>query len=203
MPGKSHGHRSLAGCNGPKNEIYLDGQQALTFTIDTNKVPAGTKVWIGLSAPNGNAGSVSVTGKSGSVDVTTVMDMYYDFVVPAGGTVIITNNAVKDSGEIISVTNLKITGIPNLISTDAQVDPDGLEGARALFAPVTLKTIRMAANNGVDPEATDVGDTTDEPDPIVDPGSEPTTPSVHDFLQQLISNFISNLFQSISRLFGR
>ncbi len=203
--------------NGPKNEIYLDGQQGITFQL-SDKVPVGSKVWIGLSAPVDGSGSVSITGKYGNVSVTSVMDMYYDFTVPDGRQITITNLAEQGSGDIISVTNLKITGIADLIPAATQNNQnDVLRASKAVFNPVTIKSIRMAANDGVDPETvvdpidvpdpepTEVPDPepTAEPDPA--PSDEPTetpTPSVTSIVRQLISSFVSRLFGSVSRLFG-
>ncbi len=214
--------------NGPLNEIYLDGQQALTFQL-SNKVPEGTKVWIGLSAPKTGNGSVTITGKEGTVSVNSVMDMYYDFTVPASRQITITNQAAKDSGNIISVTNLKITGIADLIpAAAANNEQELLHATRALFNQVTMKSVRMAANNGVDPEETVVPENPPvEPtvEPTVEPSVEPTvaptveptvepTPvpsaeptqqpatGIAGIIQQIFSNFVNSLFQSIARLFG-
>lgn len=154
--------------NGPKNEIYLDGQQAITFQL-SDKVPAGTKVWIGLSAPVDGSGSVSITGKDGNVSVDSVIDMYYDFTVPASRQITITNQAAKGSGDIISVTNLKITGIADLIpAATANNEQEVLHATKALFRPMTMKSVRMAANNGTDPEE-ETPAVTDEPAVTEDP----------------------------------
>ncbi len=215
--------------NGPKTEIYLSNNQAITFQLNTDKVKAGTKVWVGLSAPETGSGTVTITGRTGNVDVTSVMDMYYDFTVQEGGSVTITNTS--ENGALISITNLKITGIPDLLESGeeaggedgAVIGGDGdltepnvmtsqeiLSAKRAVLQPITLSTVRMAANDGVDPEATvedptDVSDPqpTAEPDPA--PSEEPTatpTPSVTDIVRQLISSFVSRLFNSVSRLFA-
>ena len=132
---------------------------------------------------------------------------------------------------MISVTNLKLAD--KLPQTSAVEDgnqdesnsiqqPENLTSLPAdalnakLFAPMTMRSIKLAANNGVDPdlEAADPEDNEDpepsptaEPDPTPAPAEEtpaPTqAPSVHDIVKQIVSSFVSNLFRSISRLFGR
>ena len=196
--------------NGPKNEIYLDGQQGITFQL-SDKVPVGTKVWIGLSAPKTGSGSVTITGKDGNVSVNSVMDMYYDFTVPASRQIMITNQAAQGSGNIISVTNLKITGIADLIPAATPNNQDEvLHASRALFAPVTLKSVRMAANNGVDPEdvvvepetpdTPDVPDTPDTPDQPDDP--KPGWNDGTNDLTSILKNLFQMLLQSLSGLFS-
>ncbi len=182
--------------NSPKNEIYLDNGQAVTFQLDTDKMSTA-HVYIGMSAPKTGSGTVNINGAP--TQVTSVVDMYYPVRIPASGSVTIYNNSGE--GNIISLTNLKITGVEQL--KDAQA-------AKALFAPVTLRTVRMAMNSGVDPEAVaEEPAETPAPTPTPVPSAEPSatpepTPSgsIVSILQQIMSNFVSNLFGSIARLFG-
>lgn len=136
--------------NSPKNEIYLgyegmpqtDGStvaanQSLTFALTEEARSAG--VWIGLSAPdkNGQTGKVTIGGVP--VDVTSAVDMYYPItadMIGADGVVTITNTGKA----MISVTNLKVTGM------------ESAAGASSLFAPITERIVKIAANNGVDPD---------------------------------------------------
>ena len=210
--------------NGPKGEIYLSNNQAITFQLNTSKVAPGSKVWIGLSAPETGSGTVTITGKDGSVSVNSVMDMYYDFTVPSTGSVTITNTG----SSLISVTNLKVTGVAGLLNVAApdSTDPTDvsnsansdaiLSAKRAVFAPVTLSTVRMAANNGVDPEATveepetpDVPDTPDTPDTPDEPDTpdQPDDPKPGwsngtDVARQILSSFLQSLMNSMKKLFG-
>ena len=214
--------------NGPKNEIYLDGGQALTFQLNVARFDENTKVYIGLSAPKTGNGSITINKKDISPAVTSVMDMYYPVEFNL-------NNAEDDSlsitlrnegaeGNVISVTNLKITGVKDLIPAASNTDTqETMKATRALFAPVTLKTIRMAANNGVDPEAETVESeepavTEDPEDPTVtedptetenpDDGSlvidepeepETTAPSVKPDTPAETGNTIQKVIQSITR----
>ena len=214
--------------NGPKNEIYLDGGQALTFQLNVARFVENTKVYIGLSAPKTGNGSITINNKDISPAVTSVMDMYYPVEFDL-------NNAEDDSlsitlrnegaeGNVISVTNLKITGVKDLIPAASNTDTqETMKATRALFAPVTLKTIRMAANNGVDPEAETVESeepavTEDPEDPTVtenptetenpDDGSlvidepeetETPAPSVKPDTPAETGNTIQKVIQSITR----
>ena len=161
--------------NGPKNEIYLNNGQAVTFQLNTAKFDENTKVYIGLSAPVTGSGDVVINGEAVDPAVTTVMDMYYPIDIDLDQAV---NNSlsvtVENTGSgIISVTNLKITGVADLIPAATQNNQqDVLNATRALFAPMTMKAVRMAVNNGVDPEA----ETVEPEDPAVT--EDPEDPAV-------------------------
>ncbi|MGN0998728.1 MAG: family 20 glycosylhydrolase, partial [Faecousia sp.] len=99
--------------NGPKNEIFLRNDQALTFTITTAR-----EVQIGLKAPNeetsytitDTTGGVTTTVKSETIKTST--DMFYKIVdkaAEATHTITITNTG---SG-ILSITKLKVCDDPN------------------------------------------------------------------------------------------
>lgn len=176
--------------NSPSNEIYLaakDGTktQAITFQVNTQKAPVGSTIYIGMSAPETGSGTVSVPGNS-SKDVTSVMDMYYGVTVPENGLITIEN--VGDS--LISLTNLKITNVPESRGIQGMPSADRKSAMRAFFQPVTTETVELAAA----PETvTAVPEVT--PDPTPDP--------VQALITQLISDFVNSLFNSVARLFGR
>lgn len=91
--------------NGPKNEIYLWPNQALTFKITTNRV-----VQIGLKALN-EATSCTINGTEKSLSAST--DMFYEVLKKAENaseqTITITN---KGAG-ILAITKLKVCDDPN------------------------------------------------------------------------------------------
>lgn len=92
--------------NGPKNEIYLQPNQALTFKITTNR-----EVQIGLKALN-QATSYSINnGESVALNAST--DMFYTVLNKAENeterTITITNNGTG----ILSITKLKVCDDPN------------------------------------------------------------------------------------------
>ena len=190
--------------NSPKNEIYLSANQALTFQLDTEKAPVGGTVWLGLSAPAGGTVKVSITENT-PVTLTSKMDMYYPITVPSDGSITIT--ADQENTGIVSVTNLKVTDASQQVpAADGQNADAILEAQRAFFMPVTMKTIRMAANDGVDPEEVvaepetpdtpDTPDTSDQPD-TPDQPDDPTpgaAGSVQEMLKQLFESLLKNLF---------
>lgn len=135
--------------NSPKNEIYLASDKAITFTLSNDA--KGGKLWIGLSAPDAGkeSGTVSVNNKP--IPVTSAVDMYYPITV-SSNTVTITNTGTT----MISVTNLKITGVEGVY--DAAAEAAASQGGasslnEAVFAPLTMEAIRLAANGGVNPDA--------------------------------------------------
>lgn len=92
--------------NGPKNEIYLQPSQALTFTITTNR-----EVQIGLKALNEGT-SYSINNRD-SVALNASTDMFYTVLNKAENeteqTITITNNGTG----ILSITKLKVCDDPN------------------------------------------------------------------------------------------
>lgn len=179
--------------NSPNNEIYLAKDQAITFQVNTQKAPVGSTIYIGLSAPETGSGEVSVTGNANK-SVNSVMDMYYGITVPTGGSITITNNG--DS--LISVTNLKITNVPEAKGILSMSAPDRNLAMRAFFAPVTTETVELAAAQETETVTVQPSPT---PDPVPSPTPDPTPSSIVDLISQLISSFVQNLFSSISRLF--
>lgn len=91
--------------NGPKNEIYLWPNQALVFTITTNRV-----VQIGLKALNA---ATSYTINNGTAqDLNTSTDMFY--TVPNSGTGSEQTITITNNGDgILAITKLKVCDDPN------------------------------------------------------------------------------------------
>lgn len=91
--------------NGPKNEIYLWPNQALVFTINTNRV-----VQIGLKALNA---ATSYTINNGTAqDLNTSTDMFY--TVPNSGTGSEQTITITNNGDgILAITKLKVCDDPN------------------------------------------------------------------------------------------
>lgn len=92
--------------NGPKNEIYLQPKQALTFKITTAR-----EVQIGLKALNAET-TYTITGKNGDQTLNSSTDMFYTVLnqgTSGEQTITITN---KGAG-ILAVTKLKVCDDPN------------------------------------------------------------------------------------------
>lgn len=92
---------------GPKNEIYLQPNQALTFKITTNRV-----VQIGLKALDA-ATTYTITGKDDDQSLSASTDMFYEVLKKAENaseqTITITNNGTG----ILAITKLKVCDDPN------------------------------------------------------------------------------------------
>lgn len=180
--------------NSPKHEIYLDTNQAIVFALtqDAYDAAAAGNLWIGLSAPDKGTGTGTVTlvdvPKVQKIDVTSGVDMYY----PITKDMIGEDNVVtiKNTGDsLISVTNLKITGNEDIYKAAQTTPAEGSDtpGTRGnlfqmVFAPITMQTVKVAANGGVDPDAViepDVPEQPGVPDMPDQPG-EPDEPTVVD-----------------------
>ena len=197
---------------GPKDEIYLEPGNAIAFTI-TNMPAESLKFMMGIhiSAVRSGSGSLTIGGKA-----VTSVDQYFDVTPGNDNTIRVANPA--GSGVLLSVTNLKISGGSREYTVQANgamplavVEDDAAADVGVLNIAVTEETVEVASklnalryaadNNGVivedDGEIIDPGqpDTPDEPD-------TPATPSLIDLIRQMISNFVSNLFKNVARLFG-
>ena len=84
--------------NGPKNEIYLTGNQTLTITV-----PTSGEYQIGLKALDSTSGKVKINDKE--TDVTNV-DMFYEVTVDSNKKITIKNTS---ESAMIAVTYLKKT----------------------------------------------------------------------------------------------
>ena len=124
---------------GPNNEVYLMKGQAITFKLtgDTGKIAS---VQIGAKAPKG-AVELKVNDSVVVEKLSTATEMYYDI------TTLVTNDnnyqvtITNTTGNILSLTNLKITysekGSVSLGTLNTQEQENAVSLVRALFtAPV-------------------------------------------------------------------
>lgn len=93
--------------NGPKNEIYLQPQQALTFKIKTDR-----EVQIGLKALDAET-SYTITGKEGSQTLNASTDMFYTVLNKAESKTEQTITITNTGDGILSITDLKVCDDPN------------------------------------------------------------------------------------------
>lgn len=96
--------------NGPKEEVYLNNGQSVTFSLtgwDANT----NKIYLGMKAPAGSA-TVSINGHP--VTLSNATDCYYDISSYAAITEVngekIATFTVKATSGLVSVTNIKVTG---------------------------------------------------------------------------------------------
>ena len=205
--------------NSPKHEIYLDStkQQEILFklTADGVRAAANGNLWIGLSAPDKNKNTGTVTLKEGkTIEVTSGVDMYYPItsdMIGDNGVVTIKNTG----SSMISVTNLKITGNETIYNAVQAAQPANSEDAAPasladamplVFEQLTMQAVKIAANNGVDPDApadpgTGEPDDPGTPDQPDDPGADKPTwtdpMSLLKTLFQALLNTLGNLFKGL------
>ena len=124
---------------GPKNEIYLEPNQAVVMEL----TGAYASVQVGMRSLTGEAVSYKINGTSATMNST--VDMYYK-VVPVEGKLVIQNV----SGGILALTKLKVTSAAAASTDDPGVVPQ-----------TTPEAIRyaMALMRGIDvPQFTDVAE---------------------------------------------
>ncbi|MGM9618278.1 MAG: S-layer homology domain-containing protein [Oscillospiraceae bacterium] len=114
--------------NGPKEEVYLNNGQSVTFSLtgtygwDVNT----NKVYLGIKAPTGS-GTVKINGTT--LEINNAADCYYDI----SGYATITTDAygvqtatfkIEGASVLISVTNIKVTGNAQFIIVGSQANED-------------------------------------------------------------------------------
>lgn len=125
---------------GPNNEVYLMKGQAITFKLTGTDVGKIASVQIGAKAPKG-AVELKVNDSVVVEKLSTATEMYYDI------TTLVTNGnnyqvtITNTTGNILSLTNLKITysekGSVSLGTLNTQEQESAVSLVRALFtAPV-------------------------------------------------------------------
>lgn len=115
---------------GPKNEVYLAKDQAISFTVTGENIAT---IQIGAKAPNG----VAVLNVNNTVIKTleTATEMYYDITTQAKGNQV----TITNTGDgILSLTDVKVTFTTNATASLAELGEDDAAQAvamvRALYA---------------------------------------------------------------------
>ena len=101
--------------NGPKEEVYLNNGQSVTFSLK-NWNTNSNKIYLGIKAPLGN-GTVSINNNT--LNLGNAADCYYDISGYAeitegtdenGKAIKIATFKITSTSNLISVTNIKVTG---------------------------------------------------------------------------------------------
>ena len=97
---------------GPKEEVYLYDGQSVSFALD-NWDPDANHVFLGIKVPNGS-GTVVINGHS--LELSNAADCYFeisgyaDVTTNADSTQTATFVIAAADGDLISLTNIKVTG---------------------------------------------------------------------------------------------
>lgn len=115
--------------NGPKEEVYLNEGQSVTFSL-AGWDPNTNKIYLGMKAPTGSA-TVSINDHS--VTLSNATDCYYDVSSYATITEVngekIASFTVKATSGLVSVTNIKVTGNTKFVICKLKDENiDGSEG---------------------------------------------------------------------------
>ena len=113
---------------GPKNELYLDAGQSVTFTVvswDPSEAGRG-HLYIGMKALTGS-GSVQVGTRT--IDLSNTIDRYYDvtdlYSTGGGQSRGSYTFTITAKGGPVALTNIKVTGSADNQITDGNVDTNG------------------------------------------------------------------------------
>lgn len=154
---------------GPNNEVYLEETQGIAFKLVTDNKDAVKTVQIGAKLAKGTSGTLYSNAFSGDKQLTTATDMYYkldNLTWTAASNGKYESNVItfkNNSGGIISLTNVKVTGGAKIV-TDA--------------AAATNNYVMLMASPAIAKEAADIinnaPSTGGSSLPSVKPGSEDT-----------------------------
>lgn len=179
--------------NGPKNELYLQPNQAVVFKVTTNRV-----VQIGLKALN--AATTYTIDSAGSQTLSTSTDMFYTVLNKAASestqTITITN-----TGEgILSITLVKICDDPNAAFASL-TEEDLIPALLSLgFEDKATSTPEPTAEPTIEPTATP--EPTAEPTPVVTPTPAPTNPPKPVVPNNPIQDFFNAVRNILNKWFG-
>ena len=176
---------------GPKNEVYLNSDQMISFKVDTTK---GNKYYIGLKSPEGKDIQVVIPGVNEEINTITLnhtADMYYEVTPDANGIISVYNktNTVEgaDAASLLSVTKLKVTnanGDVNVAEVLVEAPAEELLAASRTFAFEAEK--QAASQKPVAPSNPDVD--IENPETPVDPNAH-TMEEIKAIISQIFDGF--------------
>lgn len=110
------------------NEGQSNKGQSISFSL-ANWNPNAGKVYLGIKAPTGNG--TAYVGNT-QLTINNTVDCYYDIsqfgtITEVEGTKVITFTVMAGERSLISITNIKVTGIPQFVivpGNDVMVDGD-------------------------------------------------------------------------------
>ena len=138
---------------GPKNETYLNNGQSISFSLANWDSNAG-KVYLGIKAPTGS-GQVRIGNNT--LNIGNTVDSYYDIsqmgtIQEIDGEQIVTFRITAGADALISVTNIKVTGMADFVivaQDDVNVDEGGdievqAEVSEAEFAESEAESVEQS-----------------------------------------------------------
>lgn len=173
--------------DGPKNEVYLDSENAVAFTIagydDTQKV------YLGVKAPEGKSSELTVTDGTTvkKITVTSASDMYFAITPSSSGNVVIQNTG----NNLLSITKIRVTNV-QANTTEEQ----------ATLYMVNDNTIAYTKEFAVMSLSLDESSDVENPDIAVDIDN-PEDIDVPDASQQTIVSWVKNIISSFKKLIGK
>ena len=125
---------------GPKNEVYLAKDQAISFTVTGNNIDT---IQIGAKALNGAAVlNVNSVNSDYSKSLETATEMYYDITAQAKGNQVTVTNTGKG---ILSLTDVKVTFTTKETASLAELGEDDAAQAvslvRSLYAAPEVEPV--------------------------------------------------------------
>ena len=199
---------------GPKNEVYLDAGESVTFQV---KGWTGGSYRVGLSAVSGGTINAAVSNGDNTTQpiaytVEGKTHVFYTVKPADDGSVMIKNNN-QTKGAILSITDLEIVGGEAAAIVEPELSTEAVQGPKLAATRSLMSYARSFDADAAQPlPEVETPQATAEPSPSVEPtpSAEPSNPtptptaapSVQSIVRQLISSFVNALFNSVSRLFG-
>ena len=218
---------------GPNNELYLDEGQAIAFNVDLSAYDYINEdgeedtyvadVQLGMKLGNGESVSYKIydaqstsASDAKTVELKSATDMYYSIMDYADGTVTIVNT----SGEILSLTNIKVTfkqnpaGIVSAASFMMINEETAGYALMSLRAPVVEEETEETEPETTVPEETEPEETVPEttvpeetepeetvPETTVPKETEPADPMEQ--IKETVQNIVNQIVNALSNLFSK
>lgn len=119
--------------NGPKEEVYLNDGQRISFTL-VNWDANTNKLYMGMKAPSGNA-TVKV-GTNNTIELQNSVDCYYEITklcsIDRVGDQYTATFTLESVEGLVSLTNIKVTGTPEFAIITNSSDDDVIGGENGI-----------------------------------------------------------------------
>lgn len=184
---------------GPKNEVYLRQNQAITFNVS-----AGATCYVGLKAPSGATEvAFSKENDAASTEIKHASDLYYEVIADSTGNVVIKNTGAN----LLSVTKLRLANNVAVtgITTEAAVNAVNTFSLRNVVAydASGVTDEELAEPETPSESESEITDESEEETPgevVIENPEESETPAEETSDAQ---NWLDKLITGVKKLFGR
>lgn len=182
---------------GPKNEVYLAQNQAITFGVT-----GGSEYYVGLKSLTGAVTKAEVTNGSAKAqyDIAHSTDLYYKVVPTEDGKVTIQNTGAG----ILALTKVQVIAVTTDAATPAAVSFMAVSEEEAVSYVATFASLRVESMEEPEEEIPEVTPEEEVPEiPEIEVEIENPEPEQKPVVNNILQKLVKNLFNKIFGWFGR